>query len=50
MPTVLLVEGFRFFFYSREEERMHIHVEYQGRVAKIWLDTFDSRINRNPKN
>ena len=41
MPTVLMVEGFRFFFYSREEERMHVHVEFQGKIAKIWLDNFE---------
>jgi hypothetical protein len=41
VPTVMIVYGFRFFFYSREEERMHIHVEFQGSVAKVWLDTFE---------
>jgi hypothetical protein len=41
MPTILMIYGFRFFFYSREESRMHIHVEYQGRKAKIWLDSFE---------
>lgn len=41
MPTILKVYGFRFFFYSKEESRMHVHVEYQGKIAKIWLDTFE---------
>ena len=41
MPTILTVEGFRFFFYSREESRMHIHIEYQGKIAKIWIDNFE---------
>lgn len=41
MPTVMLVEGFRFFFYSNEESRMHVHIEYQGKLAKIWLDNFE---------
>lgn len=50
VPTILLVDGFRFFFYSREEERMHIHVEYQGKVAKIWLDTFEIAENYGFKN
>jgi len=26
MPTVLIIGRFRFFFNSREETRMHIHV------------------------
>ncbi len=41
MPTILLVEGFRFFFYSNEEDRMHVHIEFQGKIAKIWLDNFE---------
>ena len=39
MPTVLKVAGFRFFFYSLENnEPPHIHVEHGDRVAKYWLD------------
>ncbi len=39
MPTLLRVEGFRFFFYSNEgSEDPHIHVERDGRIAKFWLD------------
>lgn len=41
MPTIMFIYGFRFFFYSKEESRMHIHVEYQGREAKIWLDNLE---------
>lgn len=41
MPTVLVIDGFRFFFYSNEIERMHIHVEFDGKEIKIWLDTFE---------
>jgi len=38
MPTVLRQDGFRFFFFSREnEEPPHIHVEYPERYAKFWL-------------
>jgi hypothetical protein len=37
-PTVLRVDGFRFFFYSREEERPHVHVERGDGEAKIWLE------------
>jgi hypothetical protein len=39
MPTVLIVDGFRFFFYSNENnEPVHIHVEKDGGSGKIWLE------------
>lgn len=38
MPTVLRLDGYRFFFYSLEgREPPHIHVEHAERVAKFWL-------------
>jgi hypothetical protein len=38
MPTLLRLEGFRFFFYSREgQEPAHVHVEKGDGVAKFWL-------------
>ena len=38
MPTVLRVEGYRFFFFSNERgEPAHIHVEQADRHAKFWL-------------
>jgi hypothetical protein len=38
MPTVLRVDGFRFFFYSSDhDEPRHIHVEKGGATAKFWL-------------
>jgi len=37
-PTVLLVGGYRFFFYSREERRAHVHVQHGAGEAKIWLE------------
>jgi len=38
MPTVLLSEGFRFFFFSREgNEPPHVHVQKGDGVAKLWL-------------
>jgi hypothetical protein len=36
-PTVLRVRGYRFYFYSSEETRPHIHVRYAGGKAKFWL-------------
>jgi hypothetical protein len=42
VPTVLLVEGFRFFFFSNEDgEPPHIHVERGDGHAKFWLDPVD---------
>lgn len=39
MPTVLRLEGLRFFFYSQENnEPPHIHVESGDETAKYWLD------------
>ncbi len=39
MPTVLRDAGYRFYFYSREnDEPPHIHVEHGDKLAKFWLD------------
>jgi hypothetical protein len=37
-PTVFRDRGFRFFFFSREEPRMHVHVQSERGEAKYWLD------------
>jgi hypothetical protein len=37
-PTVLLVGPYRFFFNSREETRVHVHVATSDGTAKFWLD------------
>ena len=37
-PTVFHKQGFRFFFFSREESRMHVHVSHADGEAKFWLD------------
>jgi hypothetical protein len=36
-PTVFREGPFRFFF-SREEERLHIHVQSAEGEAKFWID------------
>jgi hypothetical protein len=35
MPTVLYIEGFRFFFYSNEHLPKHIHIEKAEKTAKF---------------
>jgi hypothetical protein len=37
-PTVLHYKGYRFFFFSREEKRMHVHVHCAEGEAKFWLE------------
>lgn len=36
-PTVFREDGYRFFFFSREEEREHIHVMSANGEAKYWV-------------
>jgi hypothetical protein len=37
-PTVFRAKGYRFFFFSREESRMHVHVHASRGEAKFWLE------------
>jgi hypothetical protein len=37
-PTVLRVRGFRFYFFSREEPRAHVHVQHTDGEAKFWIE------------
>ena len=37
-PTVFRHGAYRFFFFSREEERMHVHVYSSDGEAKYWLE------------
>jgi len=37
-PTVFRYKSYRFYFFSREETRMHVHVEGPDGEAKFWLD------------
>jgi len=36
-PTIFKENGFRFFFFSREEPRIHVHVSHADGEAKFWL-------------
>jgi hypothetical protein len=37
-PTVFRIKNYRFFFFSREEQRMHVHVTCPAGEAKYWLE------------
>jgi uncharacterized protein DUF4160 len=37
-PTILRIKGFRFYFFSREERRGHVHVQHADGEAKFWTD------------
>ena len=37
-PTVFRDGPFRFYFFSREEPRMHVHVSCADGEAKFWLE------------
>ncbi|MDE5776189.1 MAG: DUF4160 domain-containing protein [Treponemataceae bacterium] len=38
MPTVFIDGRYRFYFFSREENRRHVHVSSSDGEAKIWLE------------
>ena len=37
-PTVFRYNQYKFLFFSREEQRMHVHVWSPDGEAKIWLE------------
>ena len=37
-PTVFRYKNFRFFFFSREETRMHVHIYSPDGEAKFWIE------------
>lgn len=42
MPTILQIEGFRFFFFSNEAgEPPHIHARKGDGYAKLWLEPLE---------
>jgi hypothetical protein len=42
MPTILLIDGWRFFFYANEgDEPIHIHCQKAEKECKYWLDRTD---------
>ena len=37
-PTIFRSGGFRFYFFSREERRIQVHVHRSNGEAKFWLE------------
>ena len=37
-PTVFRHKGYRFYFFSREETRMHVHVSASKGEGKFWIE------------
>ncbi|MGO8755461.1 MAG: DUF4160 domain-containing protein [Gallionellaceae bacterium] len=46
-PTIFRAHGFRFFFFSREQPRMHVHVNHAEGEAKFWLEPADCACARH---
>ena len=39
MPTIFIINGFRFFFYSSEhDEPIHVHIIKGNANGKVWLE------------
>ena len=38
MPTIIIIDGFRFFFYSNEHLPRHIHIEKGEKTAKFNIE------------
>jgi hypothetical protein len=45
-PTIFKEKGYRFYFFSREELRIHVHVMCEDGEAKFWLEP-DIALARN---
>ena len=37
-PTIFREKGYRFYFLSNEEKRMHVHVVCEDGEAKFWIE------------
>jgi len=37
-PTIFREDGYRFFFFSREESGVHVHIVSGNGEAKFWLE------------
>jgi hypothetical protein len=47
-PTIFRYRKYRFYFFSREEPRMHVHVISPDGEAKFWLEPeIELAVNKN---
>jgi hypothetical protein len=37
-PTIFRYKKYRFYFFSREEDRMHVHIASPEGEAKFWIE------------
>lgn len=37
-PTIFRAKGYKFYFLSNEETRIHIHVKSEAGIAKFWIE------------
>lgn len=49
MPTVFLLNGYRFMFYSDDHEPIHVHVEKDGHTAKLNVEPVELIFNKGYK-
>ncbi|MEN6433661.1 MAG: DUF4160 domain-containing protein [Smithella sp.] len=48
MPTILLIMGWRLFFYANEgNEPIHVHCQKGDTECKYWLDRENSMLRRH---
>lgn len=47
MPTILKIYGFKLFFYSKEESRIHVHIKWEAEEIKIWMDDYTVAFRSN---
>ncbi len=51
MPTLFIVNGYRFYFYSQDcAEPMHVHVDRGHKKAKLWIPQLEFAWNRGYNN
>ncbi len=44
MPSIKILDCFKFFFYSNDHDPPHIHIEKENKPAKFNLDPIVSKI------
>ena len=47
MPTLLIIFGLRFYFYSNDHEPFHIHIESSDGIAKFGIENGEIVLIKN---